>query len=767
MENFAKKKLIDLLEETNNPKTKRVVNGLLEVMKTDGVSNTKIVGVITEALGSLRAGDKSVENYFNYMTNIDALNNVGMKELIFEAKNTALYKTDTEFQELIDDCSENLGTHAEYMLANTFVPGIKRFAWNKAIKSSIAVVEGKLEKFKAYKMVAETIDAIKADANADLYEDLLIKLDRAFALPENMVRHYVNTQIYEMGEHHPAISNLINNLILLEKSGVGAYSNLSKVTSVIDRHNGRVTAQERITPALFTENKDKDYFLMNNSIYEISKTGMKKVKNLHEAKLPSKFISLCETFMKFRPDGKKLKITDGIYEYALRLNEDSAPVGIEIDGIEQKEENSDVLSDLSTMGIDQGLISLISDMIDGAEDLALMDNIVTVMPIDGGVIIDIIKLNSGNCDVYVNICDVSAGIDELINTKDTPDIAAQISNDYGIDIDTFLTEEDGGEGGAIETEEEIAAKKELEDDLEKYKDQLDEVISNLEKITDLGEDYQGDEEISSLKDQLEERKTLLLDKIKESETTLNGGEEKPETLDMVVERIYDEMKDICYNGEYGTKLDESEDPNDSVVLTGGIHKISDNISVTPVMEFEKNDVGTPAGGLEGSGEQTYILSNAYLHVSDSTVSENADDEELALKFEDSKYNAQEGGYINLGLEPTSTDTLPETLKEDISNVINTITPEDFEGIGMDEDADKDAEAAKIAAEKAAQLKAKADDARNKENEEAKKKSEEEKAKKAKDAEREKIKKDLENKVKGVDDLAKSVGFGADANLARR
>lgn len=796
METSIDKKLINLLETTQNPNTKRVVTGLMAISKAGEMPEEKMVGIVSESLKKFK-NDKVVESFFNDINNRTAINNLGLKSLIATIKKTALYENDMEVKELTNEYSEQLSEYSEYQLVDTFIPSIKRYAWNRAIGASTKVVEAKTEKFKAYKLVAETIDLLENDKNPEFYIDMVIKLDRAFSLPENQVRHYLATTMQESTEIHPAITELIKNLALLEKHTTGGYSNLSKVTYVTDRHQGRVKAQERITPALFEDNRD--IVLINNSLYEIKDNKINEIKDVRKANIPIDFVRVCETFLKFTPDGNKLKISDDVYEFAIVLNEDKGldlykekyfignknavptkiripkeengvpageyyvggegvdvvlvstagetykmsrdeydkfiglkesdgeidmpPVDIEVDGEVQEGEMNDIYADLGTMGINPDIINLIKDMVANIDDVTLMDNIVTVCPVDKGVIIDIIKLNPDDCDVYVNICDVSAGINDLMNITTDSSVVAQVAQDYGVDITPFTEEEELEVDAEAEAEAE-ADKKSQEDELKNYKDQLEEVINNLEKIEMLDDEYAEDEDIVTLKTQLEEQKGGLLEKIKEMEIEINGGEPVSDDLDTITEKIYDEFKDIMNNKDYTNELRENDDPNASIIKSGGVYQISETISVIPVVEFEKipssdneeengdefnpannednggdgdgamppNDNGEVANG-DGDnkvkGTEKIVLANAYLQIQDSSISEN-DDTELGKKFDGTKYVTMEDGYVNLGVEPMDHENdLPDSIKEDIGNVLNTIAPADDEGDQIDEGDDDD------------------------------------------------------------------------------
>lgn len=787
METAIDKKLVEILEATQNPQTKRVINGLINIAKAGEIPSEKMVGVVTEGLRKLKKKDKVVESFFTELDNKTALDNLGLKALISTTKQTALYENDLAVQEFVNTYDEHTKDHAEYMLVDTFMPMIKRYGWNKAIGASVKVIEQKLEKFAAYKMVAETINALQNDKNPELYEEIITKLDRAFAMPENQVRHYVNTQIKESGDLHPAISDLIRNLSLLEKHKTGGYSNLSKVTYVTDRHQGRVKAQERVAPALFEDKRD--VVLINNTLYEIKGKKINEIRDVRKAGIPTGFIQLCEKFLNFTCEDKKLKISDGVHEFAVApkifesLNEkdnqlvvlhDSgddrvkslkslnsipeieaeakklglttsisnkkdwiavadSPKGddllivstqeyantnennpqIEIDGEVQEGELSDIYADLSTMGVNPDIINLIKDMVANMDDVALMDNIVTVCPVDKGVIIDIIKLNPEDCDVYVNICDISAGINELVSTEANPAVVSQVANDYGIDISPFVGEQDEEPDAEVE-----ASKKEKEKELQDYQDQLDEVMDNIEKINMLDDDYQEDEEVVTLKTQLEEQKGKLMEKIRELEVEMNDGEPVPDDIDTVTERIYDEFKSMMEDTDYVDTLRNDDDPNASTIKSGGVHQISETVSVIPVLEFEKvpanngdeeeddemdingmneqEEGGLPPEDGEGeitngkgnnteiTGNESFILANAYLQVQDSSIEEN-DEEDMAIKFDGTKYVAMEDGYVNLGVEPMDhEEELPDTIKEDIGNVLNTVSPTDDEGEQLEE-----------------------------------------------------------------------------------
>ena len=612
------------------------------------------------------------------------------------------------------------------------------------------------------------------------------------------MKHYISTTLSENTELHPAISELIKNLMLLEKYRTGGYSNLSKTTYVTDRHQGRVKTQERIVPALFEDNRD--VILINRTLYEIKGKAINEIKDVRKAGIPIDFVRLCEKFLNFTLEGKKLKINDEVHEYAIVLNErlsdddivilhdngdkkldslrnaksisdieiaaksagltvstsedgdwigvaedpkgedifiastkkyadaneqaynEPDNTGVEVDGAVQDGETQDVLADLATMGVNPDIIGLIKDMIDNAGDLALMDNIVTVCPVDKGVIIDIIKLNPDDLGVYVNILDVSAGINQLVNVDTDPGVVDQVAGDYGLDINPLVGED-------IEPNPEDEEKKrEKEEELQKHKDQLDEVMNNIEKIEMLDDDYKEGEEVSTLKTQLEEQKGMLMEKIKELEIELGDGEAVTDDIGTITERIYDEFKSIIEDKGYAGELTNDEDPNATVTKSGGVHQISETVSVIPVLEFEKSngeekksdDEGDNGenggeengendndgsglnlddqsdGGVDGAGDdgmgddkkkpkitsESIILSNAYLQVSDTSVVEG---DEIGKKFEGSKYMAMEDGYVNLAVEPMDhEDELPDTIKEDISNVLNTISPVDNEGDALDE-----------------------------------------------------------------------------------
>ena len=229
MINSIETKLAYILEQSSNPKTKKVVKGLIDIK--DEVSEKGLPALVFESLQGLRSEDKVVEKYFIEADNRNALNNLGLRQVVETAKATKLYEINDEVKLLFDSINEDLKGNPEYSIMDSYIPGIKRYLWNKNIRSSFSIMEAKIEKFAAYKMIAEAIDALQNDKNPEFYSDLVEKLDRSFALPENQVKHYIMTTLYEAQDIHPVVTDLIKKLKLIESHQTAGYSNLSKVSS--------------------------------------------------------------------------------------------------------------------------------------------------------------------------------------------------------------------------------------------------------------------------------------------------------------------------------------------------------------------------------------------------------------------------------------------------------------------------------------------------------------------------------------------------------
>lgn len=753
MENIIIDRLQRLANESKNIKTKRIINGILEMSKLNELPD--IARAINESLSKLVNEDKCIAPYLNELNVREGLNNLGIKALINTTKKTKIYESDEKLQDLIEAAENNLANNQEYRLVNTFMPGIKTYEWNKPIKSAISIVESRIKKYSAYKAVQECIDELSDDNNSYLYESMLTKLNNAFSLPETQVPHYINTSLMEDREFHPAITKLITELKAMAKDkGNGGYSNLSKINYATDRHQGRVKAQERVSPMIMEDNRQ--VFLMNNKIYEVvpiikgtktneakkdgSKNQKSKYHNFNYAKydvtedqvikiasgitfgtkkewleqkaeiekedegewtiidelislidmlsdddrrqlgrleakiekypklykfldketgmlsesvkegkklirevkdyttLPQDFLRLCESFLRFTQVNESLEISDSTFKYAVSINE-SNDCKLKVDDKEQTDELKDTLEELAMTGADPGTLNDINTIAQGADKIHGIENIITITPIDKGIVIDIIKLGTDDCDIYINVHDMSTGMDEMVNAEANPAAITGLKNNYGVDISPFVNEEEITEENKVDPEKQR--------ELDELKEKLEEVEENLSKINSMDEAYQTDKEIQGLKKQLEESKTQLTEKIGEIETDISGEPGK-QSREIIINQIIDDIKDI----KTGIGNDE---------VSGKEHQI-DNLVVTPTLQVEL---------AENEGDPAKI---GCICLTIDGV------EDLASKFDGTNYTV-EGNKVAIQLEEPITveDELPVSLSDDIDSILEIIEPTNDEG----------------------------------------------------------------------------------------
>ena len=640
--------LVSISEKSKNPKTKKVVGGLLDVINNGEVDETKISGLVNESLKSLGAEDPLVKEFFSYLNTKTVLENLGIRSIINAAKGSKLYESDDNLKGLVDHYQQHINEHPEYALADTFLTGIKRYNWNKFMKGPIAMMESNIAKYRTYKLVAEAIYALQNIKDADLYEDAVKKLDYAFHLPENQIRSYIKeTFADDYANSHSIIRELVESLYKIpqEKTGNTTW-NMSK--------DGRTSAMERVSPVLVEEGRE--VIMMNGRLYEIKDKKISRITNVKEAKLPEKFIKLCEAFTNFVVVDKKLKITDGVYEFAVLENDKGKPV-YELDGVPQVSTNDDVMGDLSTMGVEAGLINLLSIVGENICDIVILDNVLSVIPDQGRAIIDIIKIDG---KYSINIFDASNGIDELVQGDANIDAITQVKTDFGVDMAPFVTEDDatGAEGGQ-DDEAKTAADAELLKKIEDLQSQLEEVTDNMQKIEDLDEDYQKQEDIQSMYDELKRTKSNIEEDIKNLENEKNG---KPVMEDMseTIDNIFNEIGTLKTDAETIEQVKTDDAPDAHAQKNGGMYNINDDISVTPIIELEKS----------GDGVQ---LSSIYLQVLSKTKEGTAFQDELTKALEGSKFTVADDGHVNLNISPIANDAeLNADIKTDIASVLNSV-----------------------------------------------------------------------------------------------
>lgn len=648
MKTNTKSHLVTILEKTENPKTKRVVSGLLDVINNSEVDDpSKTAGIVTESLKNLAKEDKHVKEFFDYMNVKAILENLGMKSVIKAVKGTKLYEGNDEFRTMIDVYEEHSKNAPEYVLADRFISGIQRYNWNKFIKEPVKVMESNIARHKTYKLVAEAIYQLQNVVDADLYEEAILKLDRSFALPENQIRSYIKETFADNSESHPIIRQLIEQLYRIPQEKT------DNVTFIMTKE-GRVSTHERISPLLIEEGRD--IIMLNNSLYEIKDNKVRKIKEAHKENLPEKFLRLCEAFTQFVVSDKKMKIADGIYEFAVRAD-NGKPV-YEVDGVPQQGDTTDTMGELSTMGVQSGLVNLLSMVGENINDIVILDNVLSIVPDNGRAVIDIIKLDG---KYSINIFDASMGLDELIQGNGDISAMAAVKSDYGIDLAPYVAEEE--EGTALSPEEQAIKDKEtaeLDQELEGYRLQLEEVNNNIQKITDLDEEYRQDDEIKGLEDELKKAKVDLEEKINELELKKNGN---PVMEDMaaVVDSLFSEIGAIKNDPDTIDQLTTDQDANAHIQKSGGVTNITDDISIIPVVTLEKQN-------------DKAVVANICLQIGSKIMDKDKFQEMLTKTFEGTKFEVGEEGYVGLATAAFDvTADVPEEVKTDIASVVNSIS----------------------------------------------------------------------------------------------
>ena len=684
-------KLVSLQESTNNPKTKRIVNGLVDVISHGEIDDNKIIGSLYESLKVVRKDDGEVDKFLTYFDRKRIVENLGLKDTIDSLSKTALYNNDIEFRTILENFQENLdGGVPEALLVDHFQTGIKRYMWNNKVLESVRPMESNIKEFKTFKLVEAAIQKLKADKNSDLYEDALRKLDYSFTLPENQVRSYVKSIFEKDLGSHPIIGELLENLYMIDQH------NTSKVTHITDRTNGRVAVYERVAPYHIMEN-GTEFVMLNNKIYEMKdgKVRILENKDLATAGVPADFIKTCQVFSVFESvDGEGMTVKDEFNEYKVVENEEAeAGYDIKVDGEEQGEESvQELLENLAVTGTNPQVISLLENaglaMASGA--IAVIDSILCLMPENGRCVIDLIKCGDDG-EAFINIYDFGTQSEELIPTADADidAITTDIQTDYGVDVSPFLEtlNEEAGEGGnggeedaaadaeaQAQAEAEQAQKEaELKEEMKRKQEELDEIIENMEKIETLDEEYSSEDDIQEMYETLKGRKGNLEEEIKDIEAKLNGDEPAESDTSKVAESVMAEMQEMVNKQDYITELETDTDPNAVTTRSGSVHNVDDTVSVIPVVEFEKD------------GNGNVQVSNAYLQVDDRGLNEEDGtiDDKLAESLADTPYLPLEDGYVSLGMEePTAIDgELPDTMGQDIQSVVAAVT-----GQGMgDED----------------------------------------------------------------------------------
>lgn len=406
MKRLLKEKLNEVKEKVSGSSAKFIITGILG---QESIS----YGEISERLKNAEGG-KELRNLLEYSSSLAGLEGVGIMKFFKDLKATKLYKEDEAFATIVNEAYDNINipdfkkSYPEYILADGVIKAMGKYSSYEEVKRCISTFNSKLDKFKSHRLVADAIFELENDKDADLFDDIIRRLDYSFYLPASHVKEYVFSILKDSYGTHQALADLIRKIRLVNDM---AQSKVSYITT----KDGRYSLHKRLSPVLKVD--EGKVVIVNGHPLKITDAG--KIEEVSIPKLPVKYSRLCESFSKFyltenslirqgTLDKFKLNISEGKDMECYRNGEK-----IKISECDDEEVMTDV------------------EVIDGQKgDVQLLDDVFTVSIGHGAHILDIVLNKDG---FYLIVSEVGGVQQEVIPDTDVEAIG-QVEDGYGIDI---------------------------------------------------------------------------------------------------------------------------------------------------------------------------------------------------------------------------------------------------------------------------------------------------------------------------------------------
>jgi hypothetical protein len=208
-----------------------------------------------------------------------------------------------------------------------------------------------------------------------------------------------------------------------------------------------------------------------------------------------------------------------------------------------------IVESLQKNNTTEEITELISLLLSNFDLVNFMDSVTTFDPEYSD---DTVDMMQGDNVVFVVVDDAAGMMGGEVATGETEDVAADIMNDFGIDITAGLDDEEDI------NEEEDADAIEREGELMELENELEIVEANIKKIEDLDETFKEDDEIVQLESELQTEKETLIKRIaelsNEEAAQEEGGEEG--STEEVIKNIIDQLSKLLTPETAETETEE-------------------------------------------------------------------------------------------------------------------------------------------------------------------------------------------------------------------
>ena len=580
---FIKVLLEKLSKVSASTAIKSAASGIAEHIDSGNSNKEEIYQLIDENLLKYGA-DKNVSNFLKSIDNFKNSSNLKISESLDKISKA---KIDGDLKFVVSDLKEKLESNPEYSIVNETLTKLRPFRWSAVVKESLGEIECATKENSILSMLNGVIDQLLEDepTNANAIQTLT----QAYHLPETDIRHYLLAEFNGKAGIYPVVDEFIDKLVAM-----GDNLDVETIRYNIDKQ-GRYSASTPMSPVV--QEGNRKFFMIRNRIFE-SWNG--KVKIMESAKrIPAEFLALCNAFTKvklnesqpkkksfiFESFGNQMQISEDVggEGYQIQLNKDQ--LGGDMTTYESEIENFGAQAEIPPQDIKDFLC-----LMGNFQSIGTLDNVISVQ-INDNVGLDIIKADGG---MFISIYDKSADTMQLADIKDD-EALEQIDNEYGVDVHEFLNEDDeeiaddgtvepaGAEsmGGGAEFTDDANKDSELLASLKELQDQFDETVENLDKLDTLEDEYK-DDAVTELIEKLKNTKEQLEAEIKEIQILL-GNEN---VTNEVAAKAMVDLETII---SQPIGADEIED---SVFKNCETTNIDDKYSLTPIVEFIKDDEDT-------------------------------------------------------------------------------------------------------------------------------------------------------------------------------
>lgn len=482
-------RLRDLAKTTNFRVVKDKINAYFTLFDEIDIYDEKQATFLMETLKPFMSKDKSIYEFCKAFEHRQALASLGASQALMDIKKSKLYSSNSIIKNRVDELiGMKQGGASEIKIFESYKNEVQGLVLDNFFNKYMSDTEAKYKQLRAYAYVDEALEALSADPNPELLGDVFKKLESAMSLPASQVPFYLTKALCDDKHLSPVIGDLLTKL-----KAIDPMTQRNTMNQI--RYVGSAGVYESvIAPCLFGDQMDT--VMLGNRLFNISED---KCEEPEEGTVDESFVEVCRAFSNTKiSESGAISVTDD-NDNTIEIDE-SAEGGLLLT-LNKKhtfpvDESKSWETDLLSMQVNPGAVSLVRKICESIENITAMDNIMALQSKTGnGYSMYLIKQGKNNHMVTIDHMIGGVAIQKNISVKEA---IAAAHDAFGVDVSKFF-----GEGDETKTNENT------DTEMKKLEAEIAEIDSNIAEIENAEDEVKNDPEVQELLKQLQNAKAEL------------------------------------------------------------------------------------------------------------------------------------------------------------------------------------------------------------------------------------------------------------------